>query len=518
MDYSGMSLEQMVAIMEAENGHKEAIWAQIGVWTRAHGELVEASSSITGETAALQAGWDDVNGEQMVNAANRDASVIGGWRDQLGGQAPWHRIQDAGEEIGPTYAFVKQQYELAKPLIAQLAAVDNPPLGLSDPGWAAGAAMLASQIEAYRQAAAARITALGKLFDDAAMAVTAAVNGDIWLSEALESAPADAPLAAVGPGTPAGGGVSTGGMNSAALSPGGVPDTTPSAPQTAPDVPVTPSGAAAGGATAGAGAASAGGGAAPSLAGGASAPTLPSTAVPAPGGTGPGGLTPPTVPPIGGGPGVGPAVPPMIPPIGGAIGSGRVPAANVGGAARIPGVNLGGLGNGAGLSGIGGGGVGGIGGAGIGGGGAGIGPAAIPQAASPVGAPAQVAPSGPPPAWPSAVPTGAATAAGTPMMPPMMPPMAGAGAGGATGTGPGPGAARSSATGRGRGSQNPTPGMPAMLTGKAGKGNPHPVPPRARRIRETDAPATVELIDEDLWQVGEQRGEPTRPPARIHRH
>ncbi|MEO3927819.1 hypothetical protein ABGB07_28710 [Micromonosporaceae bacterium B7E4] len=500
MDYTAQ-FEQMVQTMKAENDHKEAIWAQIGVWTRAWGELVEASKSITEETAALNEAWDDSNGEKMRNAAEKDALAIGGWRDQIGGQAPWHKIQDAGQEIGPTYAFVVQQYELAKPLIEQLNAVNNPPMGLSDPGWAAGATQLAGRIEGYLQAAAARMTALGKLFDDATNAVAAAVNGDIWLPDALDPLSADAPLRTAGPGgNPVG---TVPGGNTPDTAPGTVPPG--SVPDTMSDVPTQSDNATADSA------APTGNGPAPSLSGQPSTPTLPSTSAPSPGGTGPGGAAPPTVPPIGGGPGIGPGLPPMSPPNGGAGGNGRVPAASLGGGARIPGLNLGGPGGGAGVAGLGGGGVF---------GGAGVGSASIPQAAAPVGVPAQVAPSGPPPALPPVTPGGAsATGAGVPpMMPPMMPPMAGAGAGLGGGTGPGSGAARSSANGRGRGPQNPTPGMPAMLSGKAGKGNPHGVAPRSRRIREADAPATVELIDEDLWQVGEQRTDGSRPAARIHRH
>jgi hypothetical protein len=128
--------------------------------------------------------------------------------------------------------------------------------------------------------------------------------------------------------------------------------------------------------------------------------------------------------------------------------------------------------------------------------------------------PAQVTPSGPPPVVSAAAP-GLASATGggvPPMMPPMMPPMGGVGAGSGGGPGQAPGAARQSPTGRRRGPDNPTPGLPALLSGKAGKANPQAIPARSRpsRSREADLPTTVELIDEDLWQVKEHADRPAR--------
>ncbi|MEN3610557.1 hypothetical protein AAH979_13500 [Plantactinospora sp. ZYX-F-223] len=482
MDYRA-EFERLVKIMTAEKGHAVVVLSQAGVWQRASEEVAAAAKSISEETTALNGAWPDGNGDKMLNSAMSDAVAIEGRSEIIATAAPWEAIRLAGDDIIPTYYFVQQQYELAKPLIAQLEAVDSLSGGFgADAGWAMGGGMLASQIEAYLRAANDRMANLGRLFGDATRAVTAAANGDIWLPDPMGTLPADTPSPALGPGgNTVGPGGNAVGPGPGAVPPGSVPNGTSEIPAQGGEA-TTP-----------------GGGTAPSLSGQPSTPTLPSTGAPSPGGIGPGGPTPP----IGGGPGIGPGIPPMIPPIGGTGGNGRVPSANLGGA-RVPGVNLGGLGGGAGA-------------ASLGGGGAGAGAASIPQAAAPVGGPAQVAPSGPPPALPPATLAGTSASAGgtPPMMPPMMPPMAGAGAG--VGGGGGSGAARPSGTGRGRGSQNPTPGMPALLSGKAGKGDPHAVPPRARLIRETDAPATVELIDEDLWQVGERRTEESRP-ARIHRH
>jgi hypothetical protein len=79
----------------------------------------------------------------------------------------------------------------------------------------------------------------------------------------------------------------------------------------------------------------------------------------------------------------------------------------------------------------------------------------------------------------------------------MMPSM-GAGMGGSVAAGgfPGPGLARRKRR-NGDDDEPPTPGLPAVLSGKAG------LPEAFRftqgRRTESDAPGTVQLIDEDVW-------------------
>jgi hypothetical protein len=85
-------------------------------------------------------------------------------------------------------------------------------------------------------------------------------------------------------------------------------------------------------------------------------------------------------------------------------------------------------------------------------------------------------------------------------VPPMMPPMGGAGMGPGGGGGPRPGSgATQRQGGRPRGGPAGTPGLPALLQGKAGKKDASFA--MRPRQREEAAPATVQLIDEDMWQV-----------------
>lgn len=241
-------------------------------------------------------------------------------------------------------------------------------------------------------------------------------------------------------------------------------------------------------------------------AGGGSGARLPGLTLPGgapgggPGGTGPGGLTP-----GGASGGTGP--------VGWAPGGGLPGGAPGGGA---PGVS----GPGVGMPGVthpGGGapGVGVPGGGGIGGG---VGNPMIPAAAPPVPAagPTPVAAAPPPAPTLSAVPGGAAgAAAGTPpMVPPMMPPM---GMGGGGGAAPGSGAtSRPGGTGRReRRGYDATPGLPTALSGRAGRADAHAFAVRPRRAAaESDLPTTIEVVDEDLWQVAEDPAVEQPAPTR----
>jgi len=84
----------------------------------------------------------------------------------------------------------------------------------------------------------------------------------------------------------------------------------------------------------------------------------------------------------------------------------------------------------------------------------------------------------------------------------MMPPTGMGGAGG-SGGGPGPGAAsRPGGNNRNRRKEVVTPGLPVMLSGKAGMADVNAFTGRGRKqVAESDVPTTVQLIDEDLWQV-----------------
>jgi hypothetical protein len=215
----------------------------------------------------------------------------------------------------------------------------------------------------------------------------------------------------------------------------------------------------------------------------------------------------------GGGSGAGVKLPGVS--LGGSTGGGAAGIEPVtgGGAGGISPVGGGGVGGGSGISpvggGVGGGSVGGLGGS-----------SQIPSAATPVQAPSAAGPSGAAPAVPP--PAGAATTAssgsgmgGMPMMPPM-----GAGGMGGGGT-PGAGtASRPTSSGRNRRKEVVTPGLPVMLSGKAGMADMNAFTGRGRKqAAESDVPTTVQLIDEDLWQVEQKPAAEERvvAPAPVHR-
>ncbi|MFV2116321.1 hypothetical protein ACFHW0_28865, partial [Micromonospora sp. LOL_025] len=223
-------------------------------------------------------------------------------------------------------------------------------------------------------------------------------------------------------------------------------------------------------------------GSAPVLAGlgGTPAPTLP------PGLSPPGGIPTPATPlvpplfPAGGG---GPAsVAPVLPPLTATVGG-------VGGL-RVPGPSIGGIGG------------------------------QLPQAAVPVGNPVPPVPGVLQPVS-SPGPAAASPAAGTgtpPMMPPPMIGGIGTPGGGAAGTGAA--AVRRPTTGRGRGPAA-VPGLPAMLSGRAGRADASAFPARPRTPgvrRRPEPPPATGLVDDDLWWV--ERPDPAgplragRPPRR----
>lgn len=153
---------------------------------------------------------------------------------------------------------------------------------------------------------------------------------------------------------------------------------------------------------------------------------------------------------------------------------------------------------------IGGGGGGGIGGFGGGIGGAGGGAAAAKLPAG-LRNPGVTPPAGFAPTVAGLPGTASGAPAGGAGGMPMMPPMGGMGAvgGGAGGGPPGSGAAQRTATGRGkRRDDGRTPGLPAMLGGRA---TTHTDQARTETSRASDAPTTTNVIDEDLWQVSGQR-------------
>ncbi len=285
----------------------------------------------------------------------------------------------------------------------------------------------------------------------------------------------------VGPGAGAG---APGGVPGAA--PGGVPSTAPGGvPGGAPTDAGAPPGQDAGGAEAGAGGETPGAGG--EMPGGdtglAGMPPAAAPAMPPP-------VKLPTIP--------GPNLPGMPPPV-------AIPP--IAPLPVRPGTGARGIGR------IGGGGPGGIGG-GIGGGPVkgdgglktGNGFQQIPRAGQQVSA-TPVPSGGQAPAAPSGLSSGSGAGAGSAGggMPPMMPPMGGAGAGGGGRNGKG---SPLRPVGRRRERRDEdTPGVPVGLRGRAGKDLPgaFPAVPANTRRRQDSGPSaeTLQLLDEELWQVDE---------------
>ncbi|WP_406631317.1 WXG100 family type VII secretion target [Amycolatopsis sp. WGS_07] len=139
-----------------------------------------------------------------------------------------------------------------------------------------------------------------------------------------------------------------------------------------------------------------------------------------------------------------------------------------------------------------------------------------PQPAFPVSQQAATLSSGQAPKLPEAgppPPPGGNGGGGMPIAP--MSGLGGLSGGGGT---PGSGAAQRPPSGRGPRRTNP-PGLPAALRGKSGRTDPSAFAPLARpsRRERADDRTTVEVLDDDLWQVtGSGAGQPT-PPGRLAR-
>ncbi len=131
------------------------------------------------------------------------------------------------------------------------------------------------------------------------------------------------------------------------------------------------------------------------------------------------------------------------------------------------------------------------------------GPVAIPVAAAPVNALTGPVPAASAPTPPTLFATPAAPAGGTGGVPPMLPMMGGTGLGMGVGGGAGgigTGLARRPSRRPDEDEDTPTPGLPVVLSGKAAVADPHAFVTRRRPAETSDAPTTVQFIDEDLWR------------------
>jgi hypothetical protein len=548
-NYTAMPLAEQIPMLEQEDRNQRLRQAKSQMWKQAVYELDDADAELGGETDKLEPRWTDTAGDNFVAKARDTQRVLRQWSQNISSANPADKLDQINTLVPQALSLAQANQKLFQQYMA------------TQGGVAINLGYSADQLEApYREPSGRLMDQIAALYEQAGDAVTKAGSGPKY--RGIDSNPeSGGPSPSVRGG--GGGGAPTGAVSA---SPGGgaptgeVTDPLADAAQktgadgqdalSRPDPSLTsPLGADGGGGGAdlpsGADAVD-GGGQDPTLSGGLGTAPTPSVTSPVGAGggagTGAGGLgTGGGASPIpslngglggtggtgarpgggtggGGGTGLGALPTPVTSLPGRGTGSGGGPFAG----ARVPGVSLGG---GAGIPGLGS--AGGIGGGGIGGGGLGTvggGTGQIPAAATPYQAPASPGPGGVAPTAPTTA--GAATTAGgsgsgggmggMPMSP------MGMGGTGAGGGAPGSGAAsRPSGNNRNRRKEVVTPGLPVMLSGKAGMADMNAFAGRGRRqVQESDVPTTVQLIDEDLWQVEQKPVTDERlvapPVRRVH--
>ena len=467
-----MPLAQQSQLILREYCNDAVLRERAKMWSAAATELPQVSKDFLSAThKAKDAEWDkDDVGTQFLAKSAQTQKVIDDWEKRVTAAKPAEALERVAALIKPTYEKVQQAVQ-----------------GYNNEVKTATNAEQIRAIELkWRQVAGAAMNILGKAASESAQTMQQLVGAPEWRGVS-DAAPTTTDTGPTGPNNrtstgPAGPTANTGPQN---MAPNMEKTTAPvqQNPQTAP--PGTPTGTPPGSPTGTPTGGSPTGSSDPQLSGGlGSAPQIPTPTVPQLPGAGT-----PTIP--GGG---APLIPPLIPPAGAAsgigVGGGGRPIGGGGSGIRVPGVSLGG-------------GVGGVGG---------VGGGSIPVAGAASATPVNQMPTATGPSVSALGAAGGTTSAGS-AMPPMMPPMgaagAGAGIGGGGGT-PGSGAAKRAAPGRGRARDGRTPGLVGPLSGKAGKADPNAFAARNRReTEESDIPSTVQLIDEDLWQV-EQRTPATR--------
>jgi hypothetical protein len=457
-DYATMELLQQVDLIQAELPVMDALAGKAEMWTTAKKEIDEASISLTRSVDRLEPVWTDPAGDGFAVKNRNAVRILDTWSRNIQVNDPRTVLGDLSAKIKDTAANVIRNYNTAQAEITKIEALTQ----------ADAEAQKKAIEERYQKLNATELAALDAEYDKAAGKITAAASGGDW-----EQAPQQ------------GGERPTGTTSATGQSPGGPSgqdqqqsqDGGTAQQQSPSDQQAQQQISQQGGAGEPVGPQAGGPGTDPSLSGGLSgAPTVPPSA-----------FTPsPPLPPATSVPGPGMPLAPVAGLGGlsgfGGRGAGGPRGVSAGGAIRLPG--------------------GGIPGVGVSGG-----QSTIPAAASPVAAPTTPAQATPPA---TATPVPASSTPGGPggggM--PMMPPMGGMGAAatGGSGGGPGPGAVQRPGNGRRR-PGDPAAGMPSMLRGKAGKKDPHTFVTRSRTA-ESDIPTTVQLIDEDLWQVERAAGDP----------
>jgi len=450
MDYTTMDIAKLLLIATAEKGHAARIQPSIDRWIAYEVELQNSGRSLESESSSTGSQWPDAAGKLFLQRANENVATIRQKQQAVATSNVVGRLGLLRDGIGTAYTEVLDAYnQYANQTYPDQAAMD-------------AAAKQAAQV------AGGALNKLATLFVAAGAATNKASGpGIVWDGPKTGESSA--------PGGPPGGGAAP--TSAPAAAPGGAPASAPAGAPAGGDAAESAGG---GGGASPAGAPSGGAAATPSPAGSLS-PAGPSLA----------GLTAPT--PIGNlspsGVPISPNLTPtpmtgaLIPPVTGNLGTGIRPMGGLTPGAIRP--------------------TGGFGSAGV---------TSIPKAGTAVAASAPSA-AGQAPA--SAETTGAQTAnrplgtsGTTPMMPPMAGGLGGAGAGGAPRAGTADPAARRERPPR------TVPGVPPKLRGRAGKldGKSTFLTPPGRstpgRRDEDSESTTVQLLDEDLWQVE------TRPLSR----
>ncbi|GHH44109.1 hypothetical protein [Lentzea cavernae] len=511
MDYRTMPLRQQALTISAEMRNEATLGKKAEMWAQAEKELPAVRDAFKAETNKITAAkWDqDAAGEQLLTRSENAQTILADWSDRVTGAQASAKIKLVADSLMPTFDAVRIQVEAYNEALNTAQSAKTTLEDIETP---------------FRIKAGEALNVLAGYFRDVDATLQKIRGGPSFQS--LDGAPGPGGPGAGGPAGGPGGAAGQGGVQNlaAAAGPdlaaagdaaggvgggaagdpaGGAEAATAGGPEAGAGG-AGPGGAGAGGAGAGgvgsggagSGGAGSGGVAAegPSLSGGGvSAPPIPAPTLPA--------LPPPSLP---GGPSL---IPPMIP----GAGPGSPARPGTGGVNGISG-GVGGVG-GARVPGVGpGGGIGGLTSAN----------SSLPAAMS-FGAPANAVPNGPVPnaLSPNAphlgsAGTGPAGAGGVPIMPPM----GGAGMGAGTGAGNGPGSGASPRRGNSRTKRRDgsTPGLPSMLSGKAGKADTGSFVVRDRRPSEPLAPPAAQVVDEDLWRVdqwGSADGRTTRA-RRLH--
>jgi hypothetical protein len=475
--YAAMPLQAQADLMAKEVLVIDALNSKATMWTKAHTEITQASSSVGSATDALEPHWPDQAGDGFIVRTRNGKKTLDTWARNIESTNVSKALTDLGQLVFNTNEGVldnlrKAQEALAKAVVAPGQDAAAVKAAIEKPYQDANGQLMDTLDKDYlAKAAVLRAAASGPEFEKADANPTARPGGAAPGGESPGGGDQGQQDSAQQGGEQAGGGEEAGGAQAG--------------------------GDQAGGADAGAGGAGGAGGEPPvtglddpSLSGGlGAAPTVPPVNFPP--------NIPPPVTSVPGGGGLGL---PLVPSAGFGIGV-RGGGGGVGGGGRIPGVNFGAGPTGAGSN-------------------------TIAAAATPVQPPTTPVQAAAPVTPGLATQIGGAPGGpggGMPMMPPMGGAGMGAAAGGGSGGGPGPGGVQRPGNGRRRDRDGgPTPGMPVALSGKAGRFDPHAFSVRSRAVESEHDPSTVQLIDEDLWQVSDTApapvvGEQQAPVRRVRR-